>query len=253
MNNENKTILASIKTSVEREAKKTSPWRKERECNLAEELELITEIGKTLEPRFVLGDSERTVYENIILWLHASKDAECVNPVNDKLVQADLTKGLYIGGPVGSGKTLCTEIFRLYCGAKVFPIAFAVDLSNPTAKVGDDKYRYIHWSDTQSQKICDYYAINGGTVEYEPGRRRILTIQDLGTEREFTDYRGNKTDVLRNLIEIRSTFANQMLIVTSNLALGGDALRTRYGERAASRLCEMCNYYPLGSPDHRLR
>lgn len=56
---------------------------------------------------------------------------------------------------------------------------------------------------------------------------------------------------MRQLIEYRGDKPDQLTLITSNLKLGGQKLLDRYGDRVASRLHEMCNYFEIKGKDRR--
>ena len=79
----------------------------------------------------------------------------------------------------------------------------------------------------------------------------MLCIQDLGNEPQEALYMGNRLDVARYIIEYRGDAHAELTFITSNLRMGGDILKERYGDRVASRLMEMCNYYEIKGKDRR--
>ncbi len=62
---------------------------------------------------------------------------------------------------------------------------------------------------------------------------------------------GNRLDVLRNVLEYRGDKTDELTLITSNLKINGEALSNRYGDRVASRLREMCNYFEIKGKDRR--
>ena len=86
-------------------------------------------------------------------------------------------------------------------------------------------------------------------MEYK--KQAMLGIQDLGNEPQESLYMGNRLDVVRNLIEYRGDKQDEMTFITSNLRINGDILIDRYGDRVASRLVEMCNYFEIKGKDRR--
>jgi len=79
----------------------------------------------------------------------------------------------------------------------------------------------------------------------------MLGIQDLGQEPQESLYMGNRVDVVRQLIEYRGDRTDEITFITSNMKINGDVLMNRYGDRVASRLMEMCNYYEIKGKDRR--
>ena len=62
---------------------------------------------------------------------------------------------------------------------------------------------------------------------------------------------GNRLDVVRYVIEYRGDMHAEMTFITSNLRMGGEILKERYGDRVSSRLQEMCNYLVIKGKDRR--
>ena len=79
----------------------------------------------------------------------------------------------------------------------------------------------------------------------------MLGIQDFGQEPQENLYMGNRIDVVRQLIEYRGDKCDEMTLITSNMKMQGDVLMNRYGDRVASRLVEMCNYFEIKGKDRR--
>ena len=79
----------------------------------------------------------------------------------------------------------------------------------------------------------------------------MLGIQDLGCEPQESLYMGNRVDVVRQLIEYRGDKTDEITLITSNLKINGEKLVNRYGDRVASRLNEMCNYFEIKGKDRR--
>lgn len=75
----------------------------------------------------------------------------------------------------------------------------------------------------------------------------LLVLDDLGAERA-TDY---AVDTLAGLIDDRYDAGYGRLVVVSNLAPDDADLEAHVGERAVSRLAEMCDVLPVTGPDRR--
>lgn len=93
------------------------------------------------------------------------------------------------------------------------------------------------------------YARTGDIAQYK--RMPILCLQDFGAEQVETLHMGNRLNVMQQLIEARGDRGDQITLISSNLPLKSQVLSTRYGDRVASRLTEMCNYIELKGVDRR--
>ncbi len=64
-------------------------------------------------------------------------------------------------------------------------------------------------------------------------------------------YMGNRLNVLRAILEYRGDRTDKITMISSNLPVQHKAFTDKYGDRVASRMCEMCNYYQLTGIDRR--
>lgn len=212
--------------------------RKQVPIEMGEALEIVTAIGKKLEPRFVIDNSNRTVYENVLLWLHGDSSAKCQDPTTTQWRPVRLNKGLYICGMPGTGKTMMMDVLRLY--SRAMGISFKSG--------GYD--RTMAWENARTDYVVDRYAENGNAKEYK-GKPNVC-FQDLGTEPKEAMYMGNRLELMRNVIEDRGDNHSLMTHFTSNIPIGRlDRMKTIYGDRVVSRLFEMCNYFELLGNDRR--
>lgn len=202
-------------------------------------LQIVEAIGKARNPRFVIDDENRFAYTNFIKWCHGDASIQAINPETRQIVSGNLKKGIFIAGNTGSGKSWCLEIMLAYSAAWRFGILFP----------DDTEPRPLYWQIERSDAICDKFAETGSVIDLK--KRPMLGIQDLGQEPQESLYMGNRVDVVRQLIEYRGDRCDELTFVTSNMKLGGDVLMNRYGDRVASRLMEMCNYYEIKGKDRR--
>ena len=195
----------------------------------------MREIGKRFVPNFILDEENSDVYENVRRWADA-RPFTCLDPGNPKnKIPGDPTKGLYICGPTGSGKSILVAVVNAYLSALYAKI-----------KVGDS-VENLTWESRRSDEICIEYAKTGDLTQFS--KARVLCIQDIGSEQKETIYMGNRVEVIRTILEYRGDRSNLMTILTSNDRIS----EGRYGERVKSRLYEMCNYFELVGKDRRIR
>ena len=207
--------------------------------DIKRELRVLEVIGRLRSPKFRIDEDNRFAYENFIKWLRGDSTMQALNPTTGEVVQGDLTRGIYIAGNTGSGKSWCLEIMQEYAQVLRLPIEFA----------GEEDAKPLIWNACRADEICREWAESGDIQKFRA--RPILAIQDFGQEPQETLYMGNRLNVLRQLIEYRGDQDGQLTLITSNLKLSGKKLEERYSDRVQSRLFEMCNYFEIKGADRR--
>lgn len=134
----------------------------------------------------------------------------------------------------------CLELMRAYARACRFAVRYPGE--EPSA---------LGWAQVRADALCEAWTQGRGLAWYR--ELWALCVQDLGQEPQEALYMGNRLDVVRQLVECRGDRRDALTFFTSNLRLGGEALRQRYGDRAASRLIGMCNYFEIRGRDRRAR
>lgn len=208
--------------------------------NITEALAIVEAIGKSRNPKFVIDGENRFTYENFIKWAHCDPSMQCLDPNTGQVIPGRLKRGIYIAGNTGSGKSWCLEIMLAYCTAFGFKISWQDD---------DNKPRPLFWRIVRADALCDCFAEDGNIKSFK--NQPMVGIQDLGQEPQETLHMGNRLDVVRQLIEYRGDKCDEMTLITSNMKMQGEALKGRYGDRVASRLQEMCNYFEIKGKDRR--
>lgn len=203
------------------------------------QLKLVEAIGKARNTGFVIDKDNRFTYENFIKWCWGDETFKCIRPDTKQIVPGNLRKGIYIAGNTGSGKSWCLEIMQAYSLGMNFGISFDDDV----------KPRPLYWYNRRADEICDSYVKDGSIIGCK--EMPMLGIQDLGQEPAECLFMGNRLDVIRNLIEYRGDRPDQITFITSNMSMNGNNLIQRYGDRVASRLMEMCNYFEMKGKDRR--
>lgn len=202
-------------------------------------LQVVTGIGREADARFVIDDDNRFAYENLVLWMHGDPGMKCLDPETRQVTAGDVRKGIYLAGSTGSGKSLAMRVLNVY--GTVDGVSF----------YSDGVRRRLHWTEVRAADICDYYKSSGDMWRFKDDP--ALCIQDFGSEPGEGLYMGNRIEVLRQLIESRGDRSDLVTLITSNYPLRSAALLKRYGDRALSRLHEMCNYLEMSGKDRRVR
>jgi len=200
----------------------------------SEILDKFKAIGDKLIGEFVIDKYNKFVIENIIRY-YFGEEFLCNIIDSKEKKEGKLNKGLFIAGECGTGKTTLMRIFKKFC--KEYNQIFYIN----------DKPVYPNWVSYNAQELCNIYR-NGGNIE-SLYNAPIISIDDFGTEPESSQYMGNKIDVLREILEVRSD-KNVITFITSNLTPDDCITERKYGERLVSRLKEY-NYFALRGDDRR--
>lgn len=150
------------------------------------------------------------------------------DPEFEKSGEYSLSKGIFLVGPIGCGKTTIMK-------------SFVSNHHNPFAMVS-------------VRKVSEDYSANGheGVIHYQKALSSIWAkkfghdtigycFDDLGTEGNKKHF-GNELNVMTDVILARydSRLLRGMTHFTGNIT--GDEIGEIYGERVRSRLREMCNF-----------
>ena len=140
-------------------------------------------------------------------------------------------KGVFLGGKVGTGKTLLMEAF---CGVLSNLTGYYIE-KIPAIQLADNIYKY-------------------GVEHYT---KRPIFIDDLGREELEVNYYGRRIRPFEDLIQARYEYGSRIFI-TSNfkperLGAGYDenGKKIGYGQFIYSRMVEMCSFDVLGGVDRR--
>lgn len=209
-------------------------------------IQALERIGCAANPEFVVDEHNYEVYEQLLRWLYADPDMQCLHPasvVADEPVamRADLTRGIYLSGATGTGKSVALELLNLFAG-----------IDDPKVRLGGN-WRYLTWGCYRAEDIWHEAATSERALERYK-RMPVLCIQDLGSEPATEAvYMGSRREPLRLLIEARGDRTDLITHFTSNYPIAHPELARRYGDRVVSRLHGMCNQLVLNGPDRRMR
>lgn len=194
----------------------------------------IEAVGQFRSPRFVIDDNNRFAYTNLAKWILGDPTMECINPETGMVEQGVLEKGIYLAGATGTGKSWAMDIISYL--ATAHGIRFSV--------FGKEERFNIVCNTAQS-------AVYRFIDNEDPIHSRIHCFNDLGTEMKEAIYMGNRQDVMRDYIEERADTPYQITCFTSNYPINHKFITERYGDRAVSRLRQMCNYLVMKGDDRR--
>ncbi|SFW90549.1 P-loop NTPase family protein [Chitinophaga sancti] len=187
--------------------------------NYKQILPMLAEKGRQLfGPHFRIYPEDLEVIIPIVAWI--LRDEEVT-----KQFEIDLRKGIYLGGPVGTGKTQIMQLLRC-----IIP-----DPMNYEVKHCD--------------RISEEYTLKGpsmlynyiGTENNDKYNHRIWCFDDLGAEHTAHHY-GSSCQVMKKILLRRYDLFTQfgtLTHVTSRLTTG--AIEKKYGTDVRSRMREMFN------------
>ena len=193
------------------------------EYDLKDSLIMIKHIGgkycKRFNQKFVFSEYYQQHYSRILPYFF-----------NDPTGSLDLTKGLFIIGTVGTGKTLTFRLVHQYFKS--------IQLGVP-------------YESRSCIKIMEEYSEFGfaSLIDYT---KNVYYFDDLGVESPATRHFGTNLNVMAHIINRRYEYfehTGQLTHFTSNL--GKDEIRKIYGKRVLDRLNKMCNWIRIEKDSFR--
>ena len=191
-------------------------------------------IGK----EFIINKNNSFVIENLIRWAHGDK-MECLDPKTKEVISGDTTKGIYIAGPTGTGKTLLLDILSSY-----------LNIDNVVFESGSGLKSLIYPNFT-TIKAAMYYAEFGDLLPFL--QKPVVCFHDLGVEPQEAVYMGTRVKVMQTIIQERGDMRGVITLFTSNNPISDPETEKLYGDRGISRLKKMCNYFELVGEDFRAK
>lgn len=196
---------------------------------------LLVAIGnaKCAPDKFVVDEDNKFAYENIFKWCIGDDSLKAINPFTGEVENGSLTKGIYICGPTGTGKTMCLNIYRTF-----------LDKIGAMITIPQRGRYMIAWTTYFAGDLsqnCQEYGNVTWTNDYP-----VLCIQDMGSEVQTINHFGTKSNAVEQIIQMRGE-QRYLTMITSNYKIQGSP----YGSRIESRLSQMCNYYEMKGKDRR--
>ena len=193
---------------------------------------------KKIGKEFIINKDNSFVIENLIKWAHGDK-MECLDPKTKEVITGDATKGIYIAGPTGTGKTLLMDILASY-----------INIDNVLFQT-DKGLKPLIFPNFTTIKAAMYYAEFGDLLPFL--QKPVICFHDLGVEPQEVVYMGTRVKVMQTIIQERGDMRGVITLFTSNNPIDDAETLKLYGERAISRLKKMCNYFELVGEDFRAK
>lgn len=205
--------------------------------DLIKEIRILLQIGMAKKKSFSIDADNQFVFENLIRWANADANFMAIDSITKKTIEGDVTKGIYLCGPTGTGKSWATEILSCYVG--INSIFFETG----------GRAQYMGFSNVRTDRVCEQFSNTGEWEEW--AERPIVCFQDLGDEPKESLFMGNREQVMKRIISSRGDKKNVITLFTSNVPL--EKTKDVYGDRVYSRLNEMCNYFEIKGKDRRIK
>lgn len=160
---------------------------------------------------------------------------------NEPQDDVSLQKGVFLYGPVGTGKTTLMRAFSKFKHETRFNFISCRELQKQFATNG--------WKSLQKYGRDSYFKENL-RADSKPV---VYCFDDFGSEGR-AKYFGNDANVMEEVLQDRyEEFSRTGMIthITSNLGKNGDLIEEIYGVRVRSRIREMFNVIELNTKDFR--
>lgn len=205
-------------------------------------LEAFKKIGehKAEKGEFDIDDDNSFVIQNLIRWAHGDSEMLSIDPWTKETIRGDLTKGIYIAGSTGTGKSLLLQILSTY-----------LTIDNVRALFFGSTQRLLTYPTISTNKVCDLYKDSGDLYPFI--ETKVICFQDLGVEQQETLYMGTRAKVMHTIIQERGDSRGLITLFSSNNGIVDPDTLNLYGDRGVSRLGKMCNYFELYGEDRRMK
>ena len=188
-------------------------------------LSVFKRIGKGIESRFTINEHNMGLYKDLIKYFHG----------DDSFV-GELTKGILLMGPTGTGKTLAMKIMSVY--RQIDDIKFMFNR----------KLYRMNFEIISANDIVTAFVNNGFEGIDQYCTRYILCIDDIGSESDRVRHYGNTIDVVSYILSER--YSRRLLTLgTTNFPL--TTLEQMYDDRIMSRMYALFNFMTLKGQDFR--
>lgn len=192
-------------------------------------------FAKANQPTFVVDRNNEEVINQLCFFF--ARDARFIG---------NLRKGIYLAGPVGTGKTFTMKVFM-----RIARDLYHKEKTEPYVRYTSEAQQLKEPAYISTLKIVEDYALYG-SLYHSFFNDLNHFIDDLGAEPFDACYMGNKLSVMAHLIARRydvSPSDHRQLFFTGNL--GKSQIEAVYGQRIKSRFVEMVNFIELLGEDRR--
>jgi len=190
-------------------------------------LSVIERIGRSIVLDFKLTSEVKIIYQELIRYFHGDPD-----------FKGELTKGLLLMGPTGTGKTLAMQIMSIY--RQIDDIKFIMN---------GVTYR-MNYEIIDVNMLVSYFLASAFDGIDIYGRRYIICLDDIGTESEHVKHYGNTLDVVSHVLTER--YSKRLLTFgTTNFPIS--TLEEKYNDRVISRMYALFNFIEMRGNDFRRR
>jgi Cdc6-like AAA superfamily ATPase len=188
-------------------------------------LYVIERIGKRFEPSFVLNDEVKPVYIKLIQYFHADPEFD-----------GNLSKGILLMGPTGTGKTLAMKIMQTY------------RTLDDTWYYSNGKAHRMNYDIVHINTIISEFIENGFDGIDIHCKRYAACFDDIGTETDQVKHFGNTLDVVSHILAER--YAKSLITFgTTNFPV--KILEQKYDDRTVSRMYTLFNFVTMAGKDFR--
>jgi DNA replication protein DnaC len=188
-------------------------------------LDIVGAIGISFTPKFMLTIEAKELYVKLIQYFYS-----------DKNFPGELTKGLMLQGPTGTGKTLAMKVMSIYLEYE--KIGFIMN-----GKGYRMNFSVVNVNDIVNGFL--QYAFDGIQTYIN---RYVICLDDIGTEIREVKHFGNSLDVISHIISERYS-KGKLTFATTNYPK--DKLEHIYPDRIVSRIYGMFNFITVKGDDFR--
>jgi DNA replication protein DnaC len=188
-------------------------------------LSVIDRIGKGIDPAFALTPNVEEIYKELIRYFHADPD-----------FKGDLTKGLLLQGPTGTGKTLAMQVMSVYRQI------------DDTKFIMKGKTYRMNYEVVDVNQMINMFMNNAFDGIQVYCNRYVLCIDDIGVETDQVKHYGNTLDVVSHVLSER--YSKRLLtFATTNFPT--HILEDKYDDRTVSRMYALFNFITMKGKDFR--